>query len=88
MDFLKGGTEMGGYPTERRLCGVFFRVNRRGRWCNVCFSDMTLLERDEVTEWVSSRPLEEQVSYWRGMAGMLADRLHEVGDELDIRSRG
>lgn len=35
---------------DRKLDGVFFRVNRNGKWQNVCFSDLTDEEMDEVLE--------------------------------------
>lgn len=35
---------------NRNLDWVYFRVYRDGKWQNICFSDMTQEERDEVTE--------------------------------------
>ena len=29
------------YPTQRNLDGAYFRVQRDGKWLNVCYSDMT-----------------------------------------------
>ena len=62
---------------DRNLDGVYFRVKRGGEWGNVCFSDMTTQERDEL---LKDRPLE----WWKNMAYIMADRLRQVGDELDI----
>ena len=33
---------------QRNLDGVYFRIERDGRWQSVCYSDMTATERDEV----------------------------------------
>ena len=38
------------YPIKRDLDGAYFRVERDGKWQNVCFSDMTRDERDQVME--------------------------------------
>lgn len=73
------------YPTPRELCGVYFRVERNGEWQNVCFSDMTHEEREEVVaKRLANRPPEMQASYWHNMADIMADTLHEIGDQLDI----
>ena len=65
------------YPMKRKLDGVYFRVKRDGAWGNVCFTDMTPEERDEV---IGSRPLE----WWKSMADILAECLRTVGDRFDI----
>ena len=35
---------------DRNLDGIYFRVNRDGKWCNVCFSDLTDKEKIEVMQ--------------------------------------
>lgn len=62
---------------DRKLDGVYFRVKRDGKWCNVCFSDMTKEERDEVIG-------DRSVEWWRSLAYIMADTLRSVGDQLDI----
>lgn len=64
---------------DRNLDGVYFRVFRNGKWENVCFSDMTTEERDEV---IKDRPAE----WWKNMAYILADCLKKIGDQFDIYS--
>ena len=62
---------------ERKLDGCFFRVERNGEWKNICFSDLTVAERDEVCKgWTAE-------SYKR-LAYHLADRLRWVGDVLEV----
>ena len=65
------------YPTKRDLDGVYFRVKRDGEFDNVCYSDLTPGEREKVGQ---GRPIE----WWKSISSIMADRLHEVGDTLDI----
>lgn len=62
---------------NRNLDGVYFRVKRDGKWGNVCFSDMTREERDEV---IKDRPAE----WWKELAYIMADCLKSVGDQFSI----
>lgn len=66
------------YPVQRNLDGVYFRVERNGKWLNICFSDLTTEEQDEV--------MKHRSDVWlRQMCRILADALRRVGDELDIK---
>lgn len=69
------------YPEKRNLDGVFFRVKRYDyfddRFENVCFTDLTQQERDMVT---AGRDL----LWFKNMVFILANRLREIGDELDL----
>lgn len=58
---------------RRNLDGCYFRFGTE----NICFSDMTYEQRDEVTKDWSAQ-------WWRTLANHLADCLREVGDEFDI----
>lgn len=71
--------------TPRNLDGVFFRVKRGGRWCTVCFSDMTPYERKaNIYDRMSDKPLEEQVGYYRRLAELMADQLYNMGEQLGV----
>lgn len=65
------------YPIERNLDDVFFRVERDGRWLNLCFSDMTSEEREGVCKNRSGE-------WFKSLAFILADTLRDIGDQLDI----
>ena len=44
---------------NRDLDGVYFRVQRNGKWQSICFSDLTGEEREEIckgrsAEWLKS----------------------------------
>ena len=70
---------------QRNLDGIYFRVKRDGKWCNVCYSDMEQAERSEVAlERAEHATLEGQVIWWRNMADILADQLYELGEQLGV----
>lgn len=64
---------------KRNLDGVYFRVNRDGKWDNICFSDMTKEERNKV--------MENRDSGWlQSMCQILADTIINIGEQFDIVS--
>lgn len=65
------------YPIKRDLDGVYFRVERDGKWSNICFSDMTVDERDMVMEG-------RDEEWLKSMCHILANCIYEIGDTLDI----
>ncbi len=70
---------------QRNLDGIYFRVQRDGKWTNVCYSDMTADERDEVArKRAETSTPEEQVAWWRSMADLLADQLYDMGEQLGV----
>ena len=70
---------------QRNLDGVYFRVERDGRWQNVCYSDMTADERDEIARKRAEHATpEQQAQWWRSMADILADALYDMGEQFGI----
>ena len=70
---------------QRNLDGIYFRVQRDGKWQNVCYSDMEQHERDEVARKRSETSTsEEQAAWWRSMADLLADQLYDMGEQLGV----
>lgn len=62
---------------KRNLDGVYFRVERDGKWDNVCFSDMTKEERNKV--------MENKDSEWlKSMCQLLANTIVDIGEQFDI----
>lgn len=62
---------------KRNLDSVYFRVERDGKWDNVCFSDMTKEERNKV--------MENRDSEWlKSMCQILADTIADIGEQFDI----
>ena len=70
---------------QRNLDGFYFRVERDGEWCNVCYSDMEQRERDEVArKRAENATADEQAQWWRSMADILADQLYDMGEQLGV----
>lgn len=62
---------------NRNLDGIYHRVERNGKFENVCFSDLTEAEREEICK---DRP----ALWYKRVAFHLADRLKDVGREFGI----
>ena len=62
---------------NRNLDGIYFRVERDGKWENVCFSDLTDDEKEKVS-------MNRSAEWWKSLALHLAYRLREIGDYFDI----
>lgn len=70
---------------QRGMDAVYFRVQRDGRWQNVCYSDMTPDERQStIYDRMKDKPLHEQVSYYRCLAELMADQLYDVAEQLGV----
>lgn len=60
---------------QYKMDGVYFRICRDGEWQNICFSDMTKEERDQMMtnrseEWLKS------------LCQILGDTLYRHGQDL------
>jgi hypothetical protein len=62
---------------NRDLDGVYFRVEREGKWCNICFSDLTEKEREEIL-------YDKDAQFLKRLCFILADTIKEIGEEFDI----
>lgn len=62
---------------QRNLDGVYFRVERGGKWENVCFSDLTQQERERVCEGRSP-------DWFKSLAFHLADCIYSLGEEMGV----
>ena len=61
----------------RNLDGIYFRVYRGGRFCNVCLSDMTTEERERfLTKW-SNKELVRTID-------ILCKTIQELGEAGDF----
>ena len=62
---------------NRNLDGVYFRINREGMYQNICFSDLTEEEMDDI--------LADKSEEWlRRMCKILGQTIRNIGDQLDI----
>lgn len=62
---------------DRDLDGVYFRVERDGKFDNVCFSDLTEGQMREVLDG-------RDEGWLREMCVILGKRIREIGDQLGI----
>ena len=62
---------------NRNLDGIYFRVKRDGKWDNVCFSDMTQEEMEQVME-------NRDIDWLKSMCIQLGKTIRNMGDQLDI----
>ena len=61
----------------RELDGYYFRVKRNGKWCSVCFSDLT---ENEMKEMLENR----NTDWLKSLCIGLGKRIREIGDELNL----
>lgn len=62
---------------KRNLDGVYFRIQRDGKWDSICFTDLTEAEMDEV--------LKNKDKVWVvGLAKILAKTIQNIGYQLDL----
>ena len=62
---------------DRNLDGIYFRVERDGKWQSICFSDLTEDEMDSVlSNWN-----EDQL---KRMCKVLGMTIKGIGDRFDI----
>lgn len=62
---------------KRNLDGVYFKVYRDGKWDNVCFSDLTQEEMENVMK-------NRDVDWLKSLCIQLGKTIRKIGDELDI----
>lgn len=62
---------------QRKLSGIYFRVQRDGKFDSIDFTDLTDEEREVIVNEMSPTAM-------RGMIRRLADVVHKIGDQLDI----
>lgn len=62
---------------QRNLDGIYFRIKRNEKWNNVCFSDLTHEEMENV---MKNKNRDWLKSFWI----QLGRRIKSIGDELDI----
>lgn len=62
---------------NRDLDELYCRVERDGKWRNICFSDLTQKERYEIMN-------DKDKEWLMHVCNYLADRIREIGDHFDI----
>ncbi len=64
-------------PIPRELDGIYYRVERDGKWCNRCFTDLTTDEQEEMIKKYDAEGLKRMVM-------LLAKILRDIGDTFNI----
>ena len=73
---------------SRNMDGIYFRVERGGKWCNICFSDLTYSEMDRIMEGRSDEWLRSLIKhiasclYGAVMAGRSTEFLKSLAKNL------
>lgn len=61
---------------NRNLDGIYFRVQRDGKWQNICLSDMTNEEREMLKK--------KSPEFLVGCIDHLCELLQEIGEQFDL----
>lgn len=64
---------------NRNLDSVYFRVKRGQKYENICFSDLSLDERDKICA-------DRSIEWFKSMLYIMTDKVKEIGDTFDIVS--
>jgi len=67
------------YPVIHGLDGVYFRIKRDEQYHNICFSDLTEEEKNNV---MNGRTIE----WLKSMCKILSNTIHNIGEQFDIYS--
>lgn len=62
---------------NRNLDGCYFRIERDGKWQNVCFSDLTRTEQERVMDG-------KNAEWLKSLCIHLANQLTMIGSQFDI----
>lgn len=62
---------------NRKMDGFYFRVERDGKWDNICFTDMTV---EEINEIIGERDKD----WWKSLALGLKQVINHVADQFNI----
>ena len=65
------------YPKKRDLDGVYFRIKRNEKFDNICFSDLTEPEQDDV--------MKDRSEEWlMALCKILSNTIRYIADSFDI----
>lgn len=67
---------------NRNLDGIYFRVQRDGKWQNICFTDLTDAEIQNLFHGEGAP--QRSAEWWESMAMALRDVIRSIGDTFGI----
>ena len=65
------------YPVIHGLDGVYFRIKRDNEYHDICFSDLTEEEKNNVMNG-------RTVDWLKSMCTILGDTIHKIGEQFNI----
>ena len=65
------------YPKKRNLDGVYFRIKRQDDVYNLCFTDLTEQEQDDIMEGRSEEWL-------KSLCKILSNTIRTIGEYCDL----
>ena len=71
------------YPVKRNLDGIYFRVYRDGKWDDVCFTDLTIQEREEMLVKYDRQALARLVFVLTKTIGDIDEQVRPTKEEWD-----
>lgn len=63
---------------NRNLDTIYFRIERDNKWQNICFSDLTVEEMQEVMKGKSE-------TWLKSICTELANTIKDIGEQLDLK---
>ena len=61
---------------SKKLDNIFFRVNREGKMQDICWSELTDTEMDEILK-------DKDLEFCKNLCNTLGQAIHELADESD-----
>lgn len=65
------------YPVVHGLDGVYFRMKRDNKYYDICFSDLTEEEKNNIMNG-------KTVEWLKTMCIILSNTIHNIGERFDI----
>jgi len=65
------------YPKKRNLDGVYFRIKRNEKFENICFSDLTEEEKNDVMK-------NRDEDWLKAMCIIMSNTIRNIADYFDI----
>ena len=66
---------------DRRLSGVFVRIQRDGKWQSIDITDLT---SEEMNRYIEAHNKSKDMPFWINLSRLLGERLHEIGDAFNL----
>lgn len=74
------------YPKERNLDGIYFRVERDGKWLSLCFTDLTREEQEKVTTNYKEENFDRMAKHFEDTIDQIFDYLHPV-EKINVQAQ-